>query len=273
MDRMITIGQLAARGGVSPRMLRHWDALGLLPATSVDAANGYRYYAETQIGRVRAIAALRALDFDLATISELLDAHLTESQLLALLRTREQELAESITSLSSQLSEVQARRSAIENASAIVHNQIELGRLDPISLLSLSSTVSEESQFGAAAHVLLERLDHVIGITTREASDVLFTYYGPPGGGALEITAGVLATDGIDAETMNALTAQHLPAAEGARVHFPDGVSDVGAAWASIDSALAQRGLAPDGVYRLQRSPNGATTLSVPVTPLEDCAG
>ncbi|GAA2887971.1 MerR family transcriptional regulator [Pseudonocardia halophobica] len=50
------IGELAERAGVSPRALRHYEELGLLPARR--RANGYRTYGEEDL---RALAEIRAL--------------------------------------------------------------------------------------------------------------------------------------------------------------------------------------------------------------------
>ncbi|MGY2007873.1 MerR family DNA-binding transcriptional regulator [Nocardia gipuzkoensis] len=41
---MLSIGDFARHGQVSVRMLRHYDAIGLLRPARVDAASGYRYY-------------------------------------------------------------------------------------------------------------------------------------------------------------------------------------------------------------------------------------
>ena len=41
---MFTIGDFAQLGRVSVRMLRHYDAVGLLLPAHVDPSSGYRYY-------------------------------------------------------------------------------------------------------------------------------------------------------------------------------------------------------------------------------------
>ena len=41
---MLSIGDLARHGLVSVRMLRHYDAVGLLGPARVDPASGYRFY-------------------------------------------------------------------------------------------------------------------------------------------------------------------------------------------------------------------------------------
>jgi hypothetical protein len=45
---MFTIGDFARHGRVSVRMLRHYDAIGLLRPARVDPASGYRFYAAAQ---------------------------------------------------------------------------------------------------------------------------------------------------------------------------------------------------------------------------------
>ena len=56
---MYTIGEFAAIGRVSVRMLRHYDAIGLLPPEHVDERTGYRYYADRQLGSLLRIVGLR----------------------------------------------------------------------------------------------------------------------------------------------------------------------------------------------------------------------
>lgn len=41
---MFSIGDFARRGLVPVRMLRHYDAIGLLRPAHVDPASGYRFY-------------------------------------------------------------------------------------------------------------------------------------------------------------------------------------------------------------------------------------
>jgi DNA-binding transcriptional MerR regulator len=48
---MFTIGDFARHGQVSVRMLRHYDATGLLRPARVDPASGYRLYEAGQLAR------------------------------------------------------------------------------------------------------------------------------------------------------------------------------------------------------------------------------
>jgi len=59
----VRIGELSGRAGVSPRALRHYEELGLLPARR--RANGYREYDERDLRLVLEIRELTELGFAL----------------------------------------------------------------------------------------------------------------------------------------------------------------------------------------------------------------
>ncbi|MGQ4383112.1 MerR family transcriptional regulator [Streptomyces sp. SAS_270] len=69
--QLLTIGAFAARARLSPKALRLYDRLGLLPPAHVDEVSGYRYYRAEQAERARLVALLRQLDMPLAHIAEL----------------------------------------------------------------------------------------------------------------------------------------------------------------------------------------------------------
>jgi DNA-binding transcriptional MerR regulator len=70
MDLM-TIGEFAARTRLSPKALRLYDRLGLLPPARTDPASGYRLYSEQQVEGARLVALLRRLDMPLPVIAEI----------------------------------------------------------------------------------------------------------------------------------------------------------------------------------------------------------
>ncbi len=49
---MLNIGDFASHGRVSVRMLRHYDAIGLLRPARVDPVTGYRSYEAGQLARL-----------------------------------------------------------------------------------------------------------------------------------------------------------------------------------------------------------------------------
>lgn len=70
---MYPIGAFSKLSHLSARMLRHYDALGLLRPARVDPETGYRYYDSAQLVRLEAIRRLRDYGFSLAEVPELLE--------------------------------------------------------------------------------------------------------------------------------------------------------------------------------------------------------
>lgn len=66
------IGDVAQRSGVSARMLRHYDALGLV-RPSERSSTGYREYSEQDIRRIFHVESLRSLGLSLKEIGRALD--------------------------------------------------------------------------------------------------------------------------------------------------------------------------------------------------------
>ena len=70
---LVTIGAFARAARLSPKALRLYDELGLLPPAAVDDESGYRFYEPGQLGRARLIAWLRRLGMPLARIRTVID--------------------------------------------------------------------------------------------------------------------------------------------------------------------------------------------------------
>lgn len=69
---MYRVKEVAELAGISVRTLHHYDRIGLLKPTSVEA-NGYRLYSEEDLARLQQILFFKELDFSLLEIKEILD--------------------------------------------------------------------------------------------------------------------------------------------------------------------------------------------------------
>lgn len=67
----MNIGQAAAAAGVSAKMVRHYEQIGLLPPVS-RSESGYRQYGAADVEVLRFIGQSRSLGFSMAQIGELL---------------------------------------------------------------------------------------------------------------------------------------------------------------------------------------------------------
>ncbi len=65
------IGEAASRSGVTAKMVRHYESLGLLPKVG-RTDSGYRQYTDKEVHTLRFIRRGRSLGFSMAEISELL---------------------------------------------------------------------------------------------------------------------------------------------------------------------------------------------------------
>jgi len=92
----LTVGQAAARVGVTVRTLHHWDEIALASPSSRSAA-GYRLYADGDLERLRRIVVYRELGLDLEAIRSVLDDR--SADVVVALRAQQAQLAARIAQL------------------------------------------------------------------------------------------------------------------------------------------------------------------------------
>ncbi|MEO3715379.1 Cu(I)-responsive transcriptional regulator [Roseateles flavus] len=117
MNGLLNIGEAAARSGVSAKMLRHYESLGLLGEVSRTDA-GYRQYSEREVHILRFIRRGRDLGFSMAEIAELLklwqDRRRASSQVKKIAQAH-------IADLDRRLEEMQAMRQTLLQLTQCCH--------------------------------------------------------------------------------------------------------------------------------------------------------
>jgi DNA-binding transcriptional MerR regulator len=137
---MLNIGQFARLGQVSPRMLRHYDEIGLLRPEQVDPANGYRLYGAHQLGRLHRLLALRDLGFTLEQVREVLNEDLPAEQFRGMLRMRQAQLEQDVTEQRARLRRVEAHLRALEGTSSVNPSDFVIKQTQAVRIAETTGT-------------------------------------------------------------------------------------------------------------------------------------
>src|SRR5262245_5641387 len=105
---MFKIGEFSRFTRVTVKMLRHYDEIGLLVPSFVEAGSGYRYYVAEQLPRLNQIIALKDLGFSLEAIAVLIDDRAAPEHKAALLGARRRELERTIAADAARLRHLDA---------------------------------------------------------------------------------------------------------------------------------------------------------------------
>jgi len=135
---MLNIGDFARHGRVSVRMLRHYDAIGLLRPARVDPGSGYRYYAAGQLARLNRVIALKELGFTLQQVRDILDEQVGAEELRGMLRLRRAELAEARAAAEARLVAVEARLWTIESEGRMSTDDVVIKRIPAVRVAELT---------------------------------------------------------------------------------------------------------------------------------------
>ncbi|MFG2848909.1 MerR family transcriptional regulator [Kitasatospora sp. NPDC048296] len=139
---MFTIGDFARHGRVSVRMLRHYDATGLLHPAHVDPATGYRYYAAAQLARLNRVIALKDLGFTLQQVQDIVEEKVATEELRGILRLRRAELETAMAVAAVRLEQVEARLRAIESEGHMPTNDIVIKSVPVVRVAELTATAA-----------------------------------------------------------------------------------------------------------------------------------
>ena len=189
---MLNIGEFARLGQVSPRMLRHYDQLGLLVPERVDDQSGYRSYAFHQLGRLHRLLALRGLGFTLGQISGLLDDELSLGQLRGMLRLRRTELEQTVADEQSRLRRVEAHLRAIEGSNIVTAQDVVIKETQPLRVVEAREVAGalDPEHIGPVFAELAPKLISHLGQTGSRPGMLIGYYDEPPEDGSVGVHVG-----------------------------------------------------------------------------------
>jgi DNA-binding transcriptional MerR regulator len=155
---MLNIGEFARLGQVSPRMLRHYDQLGLLEPERVDSANGYRLYSVHQLGALHRIVALRDMGFTLEQVREVLMEAPPVDQLRGMLRLRRAQLEQTVGDEQQRLRRVEAHIRALERGGTMHAQDVVIKNTQPVRVAQAVAGGLSHADIGAAFGRLLPQV-------------------------------------------------------------------------------------------------------------------
>ena len=136
---MFSIGEFARHGRVSVRMLRHYDAIGLLRPACVDRASGYRFYQASQLAELNRVIALKDLGFTLQQVQAILAEKVSAAELRGMLKLRRAEIHARIEAETTRLARVEARLLTIEDEARAPADGVVVKRLAPVRVGELTA--------------------------------------------------------------------------------------------------------------------------------------
>ncbi len=114
MNELMRIGDLTQRAGVTPRTVRYYESIGLIPSGEREG-NGQHYYTEETLARLQKIDQLKKLGLSLDEIHDVIDLYFTDpsgvqpkQQILAILRQHLAEANQKIGALQQFRADLQA---------------------------------------------------------------------------------------------------------------------------------------------------------------------
>jgi DNA-binding transcriptional MerR regulator len=250
---MFTIGDFARLGGVSIRMLRHYDAIGLLRPARVDPDSAYRSYEAGQLGRLNRVIALKELGFKLQQVQAILDEEVSVEELHGMLRMRRAQLEEQIAADAGRLARVEARLRAIEREGHMNTEDVVLKGVAPVRIAELTDVAASygPEAIGPVIRPLYEELGHRLHEAGVTPVGPPIAYYEPSGEAkdAVIVHAGLPVA--VDAGTEREFAVVDLPEIESAATLMHRGSMDnVDGTYQTLAHWIEENGYRTDGLHR-----------------------
>ena len=240
---MLSIGAFAQIGQVTHRMLRHWDAAGVLKPAHVDPFSGYRSYDPSQLQRLHQIVALRELGFGLEEVSSILDQGATAEEIAGHLQHRATQVETEHRIAAQRLQDVQRRLRLISKEKLMSRIEIIHKPLPAVRLAAGRFTVAEQPEIAGLIGEVFDRVAQALQGQSLETP--IAQYTGSESG--IQVIAGYAST----AYAVDGAEFIELPAVPEAICGMHLGAMDrIHESWQAVHDEVLARGLVPSGPCR-----------------------
>ncbi|MBB5933978.1 MerR family transcriptional regulator [Streptomyces zagrosensis] len=185
---MFSIGDFAKHGRVSVRMLRHYDAIGLLRPAHVDPYTSYRGYEASQLARLNRVIALKDLGFTLQQVRSVLDEEVSVGELRGMLRLRQAEVGAAMAADAARLAGIEARLQTIESEGTMSASEVVVKTVPGARVAELTGTAESfgPEHIGPVIGPLYEELFRRLAAAGVTPTGAAIAYYDEAPGSALE---------------------------------------------------------------------------------------
>jgi DNA-binding transcriptional MerR regulator len=232
---MFAIGEFARHGRVSIRMLRHYDAIGLLRPAYVDPATGYRSYTAGQLADLNRIVALKDLGFSLEHVRTMIVDDAGPAELRALLTIRRAELESTVAESYARLAQVESRLRGLE--ADLPTADVVIKELAAVRLVGLTTTAASftPADISPVVHPLCAELGRRLPHAAVRPSGQLTCLYERSHQTEDEVIVRATVPAAIDAEgNLNGLDVIDLPAVRAATLVHRGPIDQVLPAWQAL---------------------------------------
>ena len=150
---MFSIGEFSRVARVTPRLLRHYEELGLFQPEHIDPETGYRFYSALQLPHLNRILALKELGLSLSQILRLLDEHISTEEIRGMLIMRKAQIEQTLRDELERVRSIEARLGQIEEQGELF-DDVVLKAIPARTFLSIRQVVpSKEEGFALMAEM------------------------------------------------------------------------------------------------------------------------
>jgi DNA-binding transcriptional MerR regulator len=250
---VFAIGEFARHGRVSVRMLRHYDAIGLLRPARVDPATGHRAYEAAQLAELNRIVALKDLGFTLEQVRALLDEQVSVEKVRGMLTLRRADLEAAVAASTLRLAQVETRLRAIELDGQLPAHEVVVKHLPAARMAELSATAGSfhPDDIGPVVQPLCAELGE--RLTAAQVTPVgrLTCYYDKaPNADSKVVMHAAVPIASEHGAALNGLSITDLPAADHATLVHRGPMDTVLPAWQALARWVDTRGHHPTGPAR-----------------------